>query len=151
MVAATVFITAVTAKTTVGAKPTIDPSVASLPPEKQTYVAPRETRMAEFASTHPLIDKGAPATLPPTPTPALGVQINVWQNPWNPKQPADYLWRGYINGDLVTVWAGSTINLLPGGGVEETQQGYVGVAVGTDLTGPNRNYHEYLTSKQGGR
>ncbi len=106
--------------------------------------------MAEFASTHPLIDKGAPATLPPTPTPALGVQINVWQNPWNPKQPADYLWRGYINGDLVTVWAGSTINLLPGGGVEETQQGYVGVAVGTDLTGPNRNYHEYLTSKQAG-
>ncbi len=115
------------------AKPTIRPFVASLPPEKQTAAAIGEDRIAGFATAHP-----GKVLLSPSETPAplpAGIQTK-YPNWWNIKQPFQNEWFGYIDGMRFSVYAGSVATLKSDGTVvEDPQQGYIAVAVGTDVNG----------------
>ena len=144
---ATLIITAVAAQNS-GVKPTVDPHIARLPPAKQTFAAPQQTKVAEYIAAHPEV-KNVPATDTPGP-PVRGIQ-DKYPNWWNIHLMPVNEWFGTMNGQAIEVFAGIYSTWSAGGTVEVPGQGYIAVGVGSDLSGPNRDYHEYLTpTKHGG-
>jgi hypothetical protein len=143
---AMIFVTASAAQTT---KPLVRPFIASLPPKKQSAVPLQETKTTQLASAHPEWRH-----IPPTVTRGpeiLGIQYK-YQNAWNIHQRFENEWFGYIDGQYMAVFAGHVSTVGPGGKVtEDEDQGYVAVGTGSEINGPDRNYHEYLTpTKHGG-
>ncbi len=145
----TVVITAVAAQNTgVSAKPTVLRSIAILPPEKQTAAAIGQTKTTEYTTAHPEAARILP-TQSPSPLP-LGIQ-DKYPNGWHMKQRFENEWFGYLNGERISVYAGSVAAFDSNGRVVvDPPQGYIAVGVGSALSGPDLNYHEYPTPKQSG-
>lgn len=145
-VAAIAVITAVAAQNT-GAKPTVRPYIASMPPEKRDLVPLQETKTAEYVSAHPDAAK-IPATITHAP-PVQGIQYK-YPNAWNMHLRFENEWFGNVNGQSVAVFAGSFSTVDQFGKVtEDRQQGYVAVAM-ESKGGVDTDYHEYLTPTKHG-
>lgn len=144
LLTATAVITAVAAQNT-SARPTVDPRIARLPPDKQTAVAPRATKIAEYASAHPEV-----RNIPPTATygpPIQGIQYK-YGNPWNMHLIPTNEWFGSVNGRPISVFAGTYSTWDARGIVYDSAQGYVAVGVGNIV---DNDHHVYLTpTKHGG-
>src|SRR5258707_609268 len=96
---AAIIVTAVAAQST-GTKATVRPYIASLPPEKQTAVAPAETKTAEYIRLHPEAGQ-----MPPRETPGplpLGID-GRYPDGWNMKFHVENEWYGNINGARTSV------------------------------------------------
>ncbi len=149
VLAATAVISAVAA-TNMSAVPTVRPYIASLPPAKQTLIAPHETKIAEDAAAHPELRNIRPTeTLGP---PVEGIQ-NKYPDAWNQKLPIQNEWFGTIGGKGIAIYAGDYASIDPDGDVRlDREQGYV--AVGITPVGAkshaDTNYEEYLTPTKHG-